>query len=178
MAKTYNTIPSVATGDVYTASAHNAIGTTINSMRVPPSCMVRRTTNLTGYSSNAAITWESTAWDTDPTMWTAGDATKISFGTTGLYLATLVGYFGATATVTTASANLAVDGTTVASSYSSISGGTNGYFSLAAILDITAGSYLTAFLGFIGGSAYIVGGAASLGNQQTRMQVAWLGQKA
>lgn len=87
MAKTYNTIPTVSTGDVYTATAHNNIVTNVNNYRVPPSCSVRATT-ARAFSAGGFVTWDtdsgSGSHDTDD-MWDAGDPTKVVIRTPGIY---------------------------------------------------------------------------------------------
>ena len=88
MAKTYTAAGTVAAGDVYTAAAHNIIATDVNNFIVPPACKVVRTTD-TAYTSIAAIPFQSVAagdkgFDTD-SMWSAGDPTKITLNTAGIY---------------------------------------------------------------------------------------------
>jgi hypothetical protein len=56
VAKTYNSIPSVATGDVYTAAAHNNIVTNVNNYRVPPACIVQRASMTSAERSLHAAT--------------------------------------------------------------------------------------------------------------------------
>lgn len=179
MAKTYNTIPSVATGDVYTASAHNAIGTTINSMRVPPSCQVRRTSDLTSYTQTTKIAFQSAAWDTespsDP-MWAAGDATKITIQTTGLYLVSFTGQLTGTATMAVISPIIFVNNTNSSESYQSVVSGTSSFFNVSGTYSLADGDYVEAGVGVSGGSAYVVKGAASIGSGQTRLTATWIGQ--
>ncbi len=87
MAKTYNSIPTVSTGDVYTATAHNNIATNVNNYRVPPAVRVKLTGNKT-LTSDAAISWDAEDYDTDD-MWTSGGTVTIK--TAGIYLFTFKG---------------------------------------------------------------------------------------
>lgn len=181
MAKTYNTLGTVAPGDVLRANsgtaAYNDVLENVNNNRVPPMCIVRRTTNQTGYTSDAAITWESVqpTSDTD-TMWSAGDATKVSITTPGLYVVTFTGRLNATATMTLCNPNIVLNGAFVASATGGVQSGTTGIFAIATTLLLANGDYLQASVGISGGSAYIVQGNTNVANNQTRLAVTWQGQ--
>lgn len=85
MAKTYNTIPTVATGDVYTATAHNNIATNVNNYRVPPMCKVRRNATQTiANNTQRLVYWDAESFDTDG-MFSASSLT-ITIKTAGIYL--------------------------------------------------------------------------------------------
>ena len=178
MPKTYNTIPSVSTGDVYTATAHNNIVTSVNNYRVPPACTAYRSSDLTSYAS-AAITWQAVLFDTespsDP-MWASGSPTQITVRTAGLYLVTFSGYTTATATVTLVVPRVYVGASIVAQQNSPVQSGTDSGFSFSTVLSCAVGNVITADVAYVGGSAYVIKGAASTTNQQTRLSVAWLGQ--
>lgn len=181
MPKTYNTIPTVSTGDVYTATAHNNIVTNVNNYRVPPACQVRRTTNLTGYSSDTAITWESAAFDTeDPNnpMWAASpNPTRITIKTPGLYMVTFTGKVDATTTLTLANANISLNGNLTAAQFCSVLSGVTSRFAMGHILNLAANDYITCAVGFVGGSSYLITGSATAQDSgQTRCTVTWLGQ--
>ena len=177
MAKTYNTFTNVATGDVYTAASHNAILTNVNNYRVPPSCQVRRTTNLTGYTSDAAITWESEAFDTDDMWASSPNPTRITIATAGLYLVTFSGKVDATATLTLAHANMSVNGNLVTGQFGSVLSNVTSRFTLSTLLNLAANDYITCAVGLVGGSAYIINGSATAQDStQTRCTVTWLGQ--
>jgi len=175
MPKTYNTIPSVTTGDVYTAAAHNNIVTNVNNYRVPPACHVYRSSDLTAYSSGTSITWNAEAIDTDG-MWASG--TNVVIDTAGLYLMVLKGNFTATATLTANGWRIAVDGTAVAQSYTqSVASGTLTQQSVSYVMPLTAGQIVTANITASGGSAYIIkGGASPHSENVTSLSVTWLGQ--
>jgi hypothetical protein len=178
MAKTYNTIGLVSAGDPLTETIWNEQAENVNNYRVPPMVIARRTTNQTAYTDGAAITWESVepGSDTD-SMWSAGDATKVTITTAGLYLVSFVGRLNATATMTVCNPNILINGATAASVTGGIqSGGTIGLWSMSALLLLTNGDYLTASIGLTGGSAHAIQGTASVANNQTRLIVAWQGQ--
>lgn len=173
MPKTYTSVPSVSTGDVYQASTYNTYtATNVSNLIVPPMVQVRRTTNLTSYSSGTDITWESEAFDTDD-MWTSG--ASITIQTAGLYVVTFTGGFGATATLTRVFAGIVKSGTSIAEQEcQGVS--TGGGFSMAVITNCAAAATLTGRVTFTGGSAYVVNGNASETGGQTRMTATWIGR--
>lgn len=179
MAKTYNSIPTVSTGDVYTATAHNNIVTNVNNYRVPPSVSVYRSSTLTSYTANTAITWQAAHYDTespsDP-MWSSGSATLISIKTTGLYLLTFAGRFQSTATTTIVVPQITRSSVNILSGFSAVANGNESRFSLSGIVQLTAADSLTASIYAAGGSAYSLEGSATYGEGQTRLALTWLGQ--
>jgi hypothetical protein len=87
MAKTYNTIPTVSTGDVYTATSHNNIVENVNGYRVPP--MVRATraaAQSIANNANGAVRFDTQTFDTDDMF--AATSNVITFPTAGIYLLT------------------------------------------------------------------------------------------
>ena len=103
MAKTYNTIPSVATGDLLTATAWNNQATNVNNYRVPPAVRVTRSTSNQSITLPSYVQWNNAAasFDTDG-MWSSGANTRLTINTAGLYLVTwnyFIGWTGNTATV-------------------------------------------------------------------------------
>lgn len=87
MAKTYNTIPTVNTGDVYQAASHNNIVTNVNNYRVPPMCMIYKTAAQSiANNTGTIISWDAEYLDTD-SMWSSG--ATISCTTAGIYLTTV-----------------------------------------------------------------------------------------
>jgi hypothetical protein len=144
-----------------------------NFLYTPPMCMVRRTTNLTSYTSNTAITWESSAYDTD-TMWSSG--TNVVIKTAGVYLVSFYSSSQGSATITRISPRINKNGTLIVPSDDpNVITGTNADSVLTittkcAVNDTIAGTVL-----FAGGSSYIINGAASEGATQTRLSVTWLG---
>lgn len=88
MAKTYNTIPSVATGDLLTATAWNTQATNVNNYRVPPICRVYRAAALNQTANGAAqtIAFDTESVDTDAMHDTVTNTTRITFNTAGVYM--------------------------------------------------------------------------------------------
>ena len=85
MAKTYNSIPTVSTGDVYTATAHNNIVTNVNNYRVPPMCKAYSTANTTLTNAQwTKIPVASKLFDTD-TMHDSGNG-RLVIKTAGVYV--------------------------------------------------------------------------------------------
>ena len=175
MPKTYNTISTVSTGDVYTATAHNAIATNVNNYRVPPSCIVYRSSDLTSYSQGTAITWNAEAIDTDG-MWSSG--TDVTIQTAGLYLLTLKGQVQGSATITAMGWRIAINGTQAVQSYTtSVNSGILTQNAVCLIASLAATNTVSANVTIGGGSAYIVKGGASVNSEGvTSLSVAWLGQ--
>jgi hypothetical protein len=178
MAKTYNTIGLVSAGDPLTETIWNEQAENVNNFRVPPMVIARRTTNLTGYASDTAITWQSIqpGSDTD-SMWSAGDPTKISITTAGLYLVSFVGRLNATATLTTVRPDILINASIAASTTATIQSlGTVSFFALSIVALLSDGDFLTAAAGVAGGSAYAIAGDSGVTNNQTRFSATWLGQ--
>ena len=92
MAKTYNTIPTVSTGDVYTATAHNNIVENTNNYRVPPSCLLTIASLAVTTQVDLGNTTTSGTWveqvDTDDMHDAVTDPTRITVKTAGIYLVT------------------------------------------------------------------------------------------
>ena len=175
MAKTYTSAGTVAAGDVATAAAWNVVTADVNNLIVPASCSVVRTTSLTGYTSDADITWTTTAaYDTD-SMFSSGAPTRITINTAGLYLVTSYVLLQATPTLTSVTLDTAKNGTLISRVvpyYSSSAA----YISGAFVLNLAAADYLTFRHNIVGGSAYIVTGNATEGVSQSRVNVTWIGR--
>jgi len=122
MAKTYNTISTFTAGQVLTAAQMNDLGENSNNYRVPPMCLVYRSTDLTGYTHNTAITWDAEGHDTDG-MWSSG--TDVTIQTSGVYLLHFKANVSGSATITQASPGIAINGTFIGVFYqTNIFGGT------------------------------------------------------
>ena len=176
MAKTYTALGTVAAGDVYTASAYNTMATDVNNFIVPPSVQLIRSTNLTSYTSATDITWSSAAYDTD-SMFSAGSPTQITIGTTGLYQISGVIQLNATATLTTVSLDIYKAGV-LWSRVGLSNTATSAYGMPSIIADCTAADTFTFRMSITGGSAYSIAGNATETNNQSRIQMSWLGRKA
>jgi hypothetical protein len=175
MPKTYNTIGTFTAGAILTAAQMNEIGTNVNNYRVPPMCTVRRTTNATGFSSGSSVSFSSAAIDTD-SMFSAGAPTRITVNTAGLYLVTSLVNAQATATLTLVNSTIGLNGASLSENYTPIFNGTSAVATSSVVVSLAATDYLTLAVTFIGGSAYVVSGAATATSSQTRLSATWLGQ--
>ncbi len=167
MPKTYNTIPTVSTGDVYTATAHNAIGTTINSMRVPPMCSVYFGTNTT-YTQDTDISWTAQDFTNTDGMWTSGG--NITIQTAGLYLVTFTGR--ATATVS-AGARAVLNIADSPSVHGPEQATTDFRWSISLVRSFAASNTISARLQWSGSGTVTLQGSASL---RPTLTATWLGQ--
>jgi len=176
VAKTYNSIPSVATGDVYTAAAHNAIATNVNNYRVPPHCHVYRSSNLTSYSSGTDISWNAEHEDTDGMF--SATSTNITIQTEGVYLIILKGRLSGSATISATEWLIRIGGTVAANNYTtSIASAITSWGSASYVTTLAASSVVTGAVVISGGSAYEVRGGASPNSKDvTSLSVTWLGQ--
>lgn len=172
MAKTYNTISTFTAGQVLTAAEMNELGENSNNYRVPPTCSVYRATDLSSYTSNTEITWTAEHWDTD-SMWASG--TDITINTNGLYAVSFSGRLTASATLAFATPQILLNGSGAAATLS-YALSTETRWSVTTILSLSATDTISAQVFVSGGSAYVIKGAAGQSLDQTRLQVAWLGQ--
>ena len=173
-----------APGNILTADEMNAIGGNLLA-GTAAACRVVRTTNATGYTSLAAINFESASasggYQTE-TMWVIGDPSKITVPYDGIYLVTFRAYLTGAATITAANgviaknADPAVTTTVVATSAATSAGAS--FVSLTTTMALDAGDYLRFAVGPTGGSAYIINGAATEAFNQTSAAVTWLGDVA
>ncbi len=175
MAKTYNSIPSVATGDVYTATAHNNIVTNVNNYRVPPSCHVYRTSDLTSYTDGTAITWQAEAHDTDD-MWTSG--TNITIQTAGIYLCVFKVQTAASGTAMTyAAPQLLVNGTAALQLYNaSVFSGIVSQGLVTYVASFAAATTIAANVLVSGATSYTIKGGTLHTTNASSLSVTWLGQ--
>jgi hypothetical protein len=159
-------------GQVYTAAAHNVIVDDLNFLYQPPMCRVYRSTDLTGYTSDAAITWSAEDWDTDG-MFSSG--TTVTIQTTGLYLLVFAGRAGGNATVTRILPRIKSGGSTIGEADAVVQAGVTGGFAVSCIRKLTASTQLTCAVLFGGGSNYFIDGASPPSNEETSLAVMWLG---
>jgi hypothetical protein len=175
MPKTYNTIPTVSTGDVYTATAHNAIGTTINSMRVPPSCMLQVTADAT-VTNNFTASWNTTpVVDTDG-MFSAGTPTRMTVQTAGLYLVSAQISLGA---ATAISLPYIYIGKSDPFGYASMIGtndGTTTRLSITTVMNMAAGEMIQVAAGWASATGAVTLQGTTDGGRRARFQAVWLGQ--
>ena len=175
MAKTFTSVlPSVSTGDVYQATSHNNIVTTINSHTVPPAIQLVRTTAINPYTAGSDITWSSATYDTegpsDP-MWSSG--ATITIKTAGIYLLSMMLDVRNTAGMTGVTASFKKGGTV--QTYSDVPNATNARVVFSTVQSFAASDALTFQLNFTGGGTTQINGAAS-GADQSRLNITWLGK--
>lgn len=174
MAKTYNSIPTVSTGDVYTAAAHNNIAENVNNYRVPPSFSVYRTTASSAYSNGADISWEAEEYDPDG-MWSSG--ATITINTAGIYLFTLRVYGTCAATLTLVQPSIMdAAGASIGFTANVATAPTSYGASHSSVHNLAASDTITARIYFGGGSSYTIGGGAADNYVQSRLTGMWLGQ--
>lgn len=175
MAKTYTNVATATAGNVYTAAAHNIIAEDVNNLFIPAAVSVYRSSNLTSYVNDAAISWEAEHYDTDG-MWTSGSPTVITVGTTGFYHAHFQGQITGTATIGLVLPTIKRSGANIMNAYTVVSSGTNSRFSVSGVLSLTAADSLTATIFVSGGSAYSITGSATYGESQARLSLTWIGR--
>lgn len=181
MAKTYTalTVANATAGNAILASDFSSLFTNSNNYRVPPACQVKRTSNLTSYVADAAITWQAANYDTespsDP-MWSSGtNPERVTIRTAGIYMVVYKGYLTATATLSAVQPSIRKNGTQI-TDIGAYFVSTASLWSLSQTLSLAVGDYLTASVFISGGSAYAIGGTAGDTNTQTTLSATWLGQ--
>ena len=143
----------------------------------PPACHVYRSSNSTGYTSGASITWNAELYDTDSMF--SPSSTNITITTAGIYLVNLKINWTATATVTAIGYRIAQNGSNVAQHYStSVSGGISGSGGQVYVGSFAASDTISANMTVAGGSAYIINGGASLTELVSSLSVTFLGLTA
>ena len=177
MPKTYNTIPTVSTGDVYTATAHNNIVTNVNNTRVPPAVRLTGSANLTGYGSGNVITYNTETYDTDDMHSTSTNTSRITFQTAGVYLVVFSVRATWAGTMTNQSAEIWLNGTITSGNevygISTTIGGS--YLSVSAIVNAAGGGteYCDSVYRFGGATGVAIVMSAS---SATHFSATWLGQ--
>lgn len=181
MAKTYNTISSVSTGDVYTATQHNSIVTNVNNYRVPPMCRITKSGTTRPFSSStSAIAMDNgttNGYDTDG-MYSAAANTRITIKTAGIYVVTASAYTAWEAgTWTTGTFALQKSGVTIASdeSYGSQAAIAYRTYRIAWTGALAVDEYLTVYHTFAGASTMnLYGDSTFVGT--THIAATWVGQ--
>ena len=168
------TTPGTAVaGDVLTAARWNSdVRDNTNFLYQVPSVQVRRTSDLTSYASNTAITWQSEAWDTD-SMWSSG--TDVTIKTAGIYLVTFKGRANGSATISRIVARTFKGGLEFAEVEATVVSAVSSNFVSTAITKCNVNDVITASVLFSGGSNYVVDGNASEASDQTSLTVTWIG---
>ena len=177
MAKTYPAIGPFTAGDILTAATMTDVQTNLANQRVPPACIVYRSSNLTGYTSGAAISWNAELIDTDGMF--AATSTTITIQTAGIYAITLKGQTGGSAIVTEAQWNILVNGSVATKDLTKdVASNINTIVTTSFIGSFAASTTIGASVNISGGSAYEVTGSANPMTdwQCTTLSVAWVGQ--
>jgi hypothetical protein len=172
------TAPSTwVAGAVLTAAELNEqLRDNMVALSVAPSCLVRRTTSLTGYTATSAIAWNDAAFDTD-SMFSAGAPTRITINTTGIYNINFAGVTTSATTMTLTSTAIAVNGTDISGLYITATG--NGAFITSSVVaSLTAGDYVTVGINYGSGSAFVISGAATTSLAQSRMSATLISKTA
>lgn len=167
MAKTYTAAGSATAGDVYTASAHNVIVTNVNNFIVPPAVRVKRTSNLTGYTSATAITWQAEDFDTDG-MWTSGST--INVNTAGIYVVTFAFRFTTATAVTFVEGNFG--GSLNDRAAFSIARATDYRGCMTTTASLAVGAEIKASVEFGGGTGHEIDGTVI----PTTLTATWIGR--
>lgn len=179
MAKTYTSVPTVSTGDVYTAAAHNVVAQNINNMRVPPICRVSRVASLSvNNAADTDITFDTEDIDTDG-MFTAS-STTITVQTAGIYLCTANVQWAANNTgirLLYITRNAAANTYAGVQACSMVAPGTasfNGLQSCSVVVSCSVNDTIKMLVYQNSGGALSVSTEASF--DYTNLSVAWLGQ--
>jgi hypothetical protein len=167
-------------GNILTAAQMNAIGNNLIAGGAAM-CRVVLTSDDNPYTADTAISWDSATanggYDT-ASMWSAGDPTKITIPTAGIYLVSLRGYITCTATLTACTAYVVKNGTPSTSTALNTSGAhstTSSFATMTSVMKFAAADYIKAAFSPIGGSAYVLNGQTSEAFDQTCLMVTWLG---
>lgn len=194
MAKTYNTIPSVATGDVLTATGWNNQATNVNNYRVPPMCMVYRTAVQAVANTTWVVpTFDGEVYDTDDMHSLSVNTNRITINTAGLYLVTVTGYWNSSSTTGSRYATVTRNATTddsngphIGSTYNEGAGSAYQRINMSNVSTFAVGDWITLHLyQSSGGSINLSGAATASGGFLTgplgylpgiTMSATWLGQ--
>jgi|688.fasta_scaffold1060402_1 hypothetical protein len=171
MPKTYTAAGTVSAGDVYTAAAHNIIATDVNNFIVPPAARVGNTANITSYTNNTDITWNTETYDTDEMHSTSTNTARITINTPGIYSVLLQIRGTWLSTLTNMGCAIYVDGVeravTEVYGISTTIGGL--WVQANHVAELTAGQYLTSRLYFGGATSMIIA-------TPSYMSATWLGR--
>jgi hypothetical protein len=169
------TTPGTATaGEVLTAAFWNTnVRDNSSFLFTPPMVKVYRSSNQTSYTSQASISWQAEEYDTDA-MWTSG--TDVTIKTAGIYLISFYAFPSGTATITSVFAGVRKNGNYIGQQNFAPYSTSAGYASYSNIHKLAVSDVITADVQFLGGSAYIISGAATDSVNQSRLVVTWIGK--
>lgn len=169
----WTTPETAVAGQVLTAAYLNTnLVANTNFLYQVPSVQVRRTSDLTSYASNTAITWQSEAWDTD-TMWSSG--TDVTIKTAGIYLMSFKGRANGAATITRIVPRIYKGAGEVVETECTVLSGVASTFAVNAFTKCNVNDVITASVIFSGGSSYVIDGNSSELSDQTSLTVTWIG---
>lgn len=172
MPKTYTSVPSVSTGDVYQASVYNTMtAQNLNNLIVPPSLRLNLTANAT-ITNGSTISWSSEAYDTDD-MWSSGGTVTIQ--TAGIYVVSFSGFVSAT-TLTYAISQVGVStDRTYFGSAAAILSGNSGYVQQSFIASLSASTTLTFAVAFAATGTVTLSGTVDDATR-ARAALTWIGR--
>jgi hypothetical protein len=174
MAKTYNTISTFTSGQVLTAAQMNEIGTNVNNYRVPPSCRLVRSGDLT-YTSNAAIAWNSEAYDTDTMHDNSTNNSRITINTAGIYLFSFAFLATFSGTLTAMDVQIFKGNASAWLSYQTVilSKGTDVLWTTSTVASMAVSDFVVAQVSFAGATSPII-----KADDRTSFSATWLGQSS
>lgn len=185
MAKTYAdlTVANATAGNAILASDFTTLFTNSNNYRVPPSCRVRPTTTR-AFSGGGYVTFDTDSGegchDTDG-MWDAGDPTKITISTAGIYVCTgsiyALSATGGAVTALQASITANFGGGGTATSLGScsavgVNSDTGAQVVTSAVVALSAGDFVRLGPTYINGT----GTGLNISTTITNLSVTWVGQ--
>jgi len=175
MAKTYNTLGTVAPGDVLRANsgtaAYNGVITNINNFRVPPMCRVYRATTLTPYTAGSAITWDAESFDTDGMHDAVTNTSRITANTAGVYSFTGSVRVDTTGSFTSRNIFAKVNGTTFVWQALGPAAGTNDSSPVAFSYLLAVNDYVELFVANGGTGTFAIADSV-----EANITATWLGQ--
>jgi hypothetical protein len=169
------TTPGTATaGEVLTAAFWNTnVRDNSSFLFTPPMVKVYRSSNQTSYTSQASISWQAEEYDTDA-MWTSG--TDVTIKTAGIYLISFYAFASGAATITSVFAGVRKNGTYLGQQNFAPYTTTATSCTYSNTHKLAVSDVITADVQFLGGSAYVVSGAATDANAQSRLIITWIGK--
>ena len=169
----FTTPGTAVAGEVLTAAFWNEqVRDNANFLYAPPMVQVRRTTDINPYTNDAAIAWSGEAYDTDGMYTDATSTTNVNINTAGVYIINFVGRANTTSATRILPA-IRKAGTEIARVEANLSTG-QAIFGMSTIETLAVSDVITATVGIVSGSGYIIKGAAS-GFEQTRLSLTWIG---
>lgn len=177
MPKTYTSVPSVSTGDVYQASTYNTYtAQNVNNLIVPAAVSAyHNTTQSLTNNAQTDLVFNSEYFDTDSMHDTSTNTGRLTITTPGIYVVTLNVAFAANATGQRI-LTILLDGTRIASHGITAGSAAVIRLGLTTIQSINNGSYLSA-TGFqdSGGALNALADDAA-NNTFARFSATWVGR--